>query len=81
MHSTENESKDCNRLFGMTLRNSSLMHQLTQASTGHPINIGGLSVQGVMVLEDNGIIQGIVLGVNELGSKGVKTMVLETWVY
>ena len=56
------------------------MHQLTQASTGHPINIGGLSVQGVMVLEDNGIIQGIVLGVNELGSKGVKTMVLETWV-
>ena len=57
------------------------MHQLTQASTGHPINIVGLSVQGVMVLEDNGIIQGIVLGVNELGSKGVKTMVLETWVY
>jgi hypothetical protein len=57
------------------------MHQLTQASTGHPINIGGLSVQGVMVLEDNGIIQGIVIGVNELGSKGVKTMVLETWVY
>ena len=34
-----------------------------------------------MVLEDNGIIQGIVIGVNELGSKGVKTMVLETWVY
>ncbi|WP_338337266.1 hypothetical protein [Marseilla massiliensis] len=65
----------------MNIRNSSLMHQLTQASTGHPINIGGLSVQGVMVLEDNGIIQGIVLGVNELGSKGVKTMVLETWVY
>jgi hypothetical protein len=57
------------------------MHQLTQASTGHPINIWGLSVQGVMVLEDNGIIQGIVLGVKELGSKGVKTMVLETWVY
>ena len=65
----------------LNIRNSSLMHQLTQASTGHPINIGGLSVQGVMVLEDNGIIQGIVIGVNELGSKGVKTMVLETWVY
>ena len=65
----------------VNIRNSSLMHQLTQASTGHPINIGGLSVQGVMVLEDNGIIQGIVLGVNELGSKGVKTMVLETWMY
>ncbi len=56
------------------------MHQQTQTSTGQPINIGGLSVHGVMVLEDNGIIQGIVLGVKELGSKGVKTMVLETWV-
>ena len=42
---------------------------------GHPINIGGLNVQGVMELEDNGIIQGIVLGVKELGSKGVKTIV------
>ena len=33
-----------------------------------------------MELEYNGIIQGIVLGVKELGSKGVKTIVLETWV-
>ena len=56
------------------------MHAQTCFATahvqGHPINIGGLNVQGVMTQEYNGIIQGIVLGVKELGSKGVKTMVL-----